>query len=326
MEFRILGPVEVILGGDPVGINAPRQEIVLTTLLLEANRVVPVNRLVDALWDEDPPATAKGQVQIAMSALRRLLAVSGDGGVIVTRSPGYVIRVPDDALDLKGFESLAADGSAAAAEDRLEEAVQKLRGALALWRGPVAEGVESKVVQAAAVRLNESRLGLWEECIDLELRLGRHHALIGALSELVAKYPLRERLRAQLMLALYRSGRQAEALDAFRNARAVLNEELGLEPGEELQGLERACGLAGPRPCALPMTGAGRCWDAPAWRSSPPPWRIPAPAGSTSTCGACRPGCGWRCSTCCSAAATRRRRGSSPPGCSGSRGTSPPRT
>ncbi len=246
MEFRILGPVEAIIGGDPVGINAPRQGIVLTTLLLEANQVVTVSRLVDAMWDEDPPATAKGQVQIAVSALRRMLAVRGDGGVIVTRSPGYLIRVPDDALDLKRFESLAADGSAAADDDRLEEAVRKLRGALALWRGPAAEGVESKVVQAAAVRLNESRLALWEKCIDLELRLGRHHALIGELSELVARYPLRERLRAQLMLALYRSGRQAEALEAFRDARAVLSEELGLEPGEELQDLERAILVSDP--------------------------------------------------------------------------------
>ncbi len=273
MEFRLLGPLEVLLAGQPAEIRAPRQEIVLAVLLLEANRVVPVSKLVEALWDDNPPATAKGQVQIAVSALRRLLADSGDGGAIATRSPGYLIRLPDDALDLRRFESLTAGGAAAAAQARLEEAAQKLRAALALWRGQAAAGIDSRVVQAAAVRLNESRLAVWEDCIDLELRLGLHHGLIAELTELVAGHPLRERLRGQLMLALYRSGRQAEALEVFRDARSVLNEELGLDPGAELQALERAI-LAGDPALGPPQRTAAL--EPPRAAEAPVPRQLPA--------------------------------------------------
>jgi DNA-binding SARP family transcriptional activator len=256
MEFRLLGPVEVVLDDEPVGIAAARQEIVLTMLLLEANRVVSVSRLVDALWDEEPPLTAKSQVQISVSALRRLLARPDDSSVITTRSPGYLIRVPDEALDLRRFELLAARGASFAAEQQNAEAVQQHRAALGLWRGPAAMGVESRVVQSAAVRLNESRLAVLENCLDLELQLGRHQELVGELRELIAKYPLRERFRAQLMIALYRSGRQAEGLEVFRTARDTLMEELGLEPGDELRTLERAI-LANDPELDLPE-GGGR--------------------------------------------------------------------
>ncbi|MGE5291022.1 MAG: BTAD domain-containing putative transcriptional regulator [Micromonosporaceae bacterium] len=240
MEYRVLGPLEISAENHLIDIASGRQRIVISTLLLAANQVVPLSRLVDAVWDDAPPVTAKSQVQICISALRQQLADAGAAGVIVTRTPGYMIDVPDDALDVKQFELLVTRGRQSAAERRAHEAVHDLRAALSLWRGPAVVGVESRIVQAAATRLNEERLNVLEECIDLELGLGRHRELIGELAELVVQYPLRERLRAQHMVALYRSGRQAEALESFRAVRQIFMEELGLDPGEELCALERA--------------------------------------------------------------------------------------
>lgn len=240
MEYRLLGPLDVIEDGRSLDIGGPRQQIVLAMLLLEANHVVSVSRLVAALWDDRPPATARSQVQICVSALRRGLAAVGVTDAIVTRPPGYVLRVTDDDLDIRRFERLAMSGRAAAAEHRVEDAARDLRAGLALWHGPAAAGVDSRIVQIAATRLNEGRLAALEDCIDLELDLGRHRDLIGELSELVAEYPLRERLRAQLMLALYRAGRQAEALASYRDARQTFVEELGLDLGEDLRKLEHA--------------------------------------------------------------------------------------
>jgi DNA-binding SARP family transcriptional activator len=239
-EFRLLGPLEVVVDDGVLEIGSARQRTVLSALLLQANQVVPLGRLVDAVWAESPPVTAKSQIQTCISALRRQLTGCGAGFGIVTRSVGYAILVPDHALDIENFEELANRGRAAAADHRTEEAVLDLRAALALWRGLAADGVESELVQAAATRLNENCVSVLEECIELELTLGRHHELIGELSELVKQYPLRESLRAQHMLALYRSARQAEALESFREARQVFAEELGLDPGEGLRALERA--------------------------------------------------------------------------------------
>ncbi|GAA4094929.1 AfsR/SARP family transcriptional regulator [Actinomadura miaoliensis] len=242
-------------------------------LLLEANRVVPVSRLVDALWNETPPATAKSQVHISVSALRRLLGRSG-AQLIETRSPGYVLRTPDDAVDLKRFEDLAAKGAAAAAEQRLQEATRHYRAALALWRGPAMAGIESRVIRVYATRWDETRLTVLEDCLDLELQLGRHREIIGELSELVAEHPLRERLRAQMMLALYRSGRQADALDVFRAGREILQQELGLDPGKDLRRLESAI-LASDRSLDLPggvVRGAAQEWLA----ATPAPHQLPA--------------------------------------------------
>ena len=239
-EFRLLGPLEVIVNGHLVEIGSARQRIVLSMLLLEANHVVPRSRLVDAVWADTPPTTSKGQIQACVSALRRQLAAAAASCEIATRSPGYAIQVPEQALDVGRFQQLAGRGRSAVAESRTEEAVGHLRAALALWRGPAADGVDSELVQTVATRLNENRVSLFEECIDLELALGRHRALTGELGELVHQHPLRERLRAQHMLALYRSGRPAEALESFRVARQLFVEELGLDPGEELRVLERA--------------------------------------------------------------------------------------
>jgi DNA-binding SARP family transcriptional activator len=239
-EFRLLGPLEVLVDSHLLMIGSARQRIVLSMLLLEANHVVPLNRLVDAVWADKPPTTSKSQIQACVSALRRQLAMPDAGCKITTHSVGYSIQMPDQALDVGRFRQLARRGRAAAAEHLAEEAVRYLRAALALWRGPAADGVESKLVQSVATRLNDNRVSLLEECIDLELALGRHHALTGELSELVHQYPLRERLRGQHMLALYRSGRPAEALESFRTARQLFVEELGLDPGEKLRELEGA--------------------------------------------------------------------------------------
>jgi DNA-binding SARP family transcriptional activator/predicted negative regulator of RcsB-dependent stress response len=210
-------------------------------MLLDVNRLLPTSRLVDALWDERPPTTAKSQVQICVSALRRQLATVGRAEAICTRTSGYILRTDEDEVDVKRFERLAARGGAAAAQGRNEDALRDLRAALDCWHASAAAaGVQSRIVQAAAARLNEQRLAVLEECMELELAQGRTHDLVGELGELVAEHPLRERLRTQHMIALYRSGRQVEALSSYREARRILVEELGLEPSEALQNLERA--------------------------------------------------------------------------------------
>jgi DNA-binding SARP family transcriptional activator len=234
VEFKLLGPMEVISDGTPVAIRAYRQESVLALLLLEANHVVSVDRLVDGVWGDTPPRTAKNQVHITISALRQLVGPA----LIATRPPGYLIRISPEACDLTLYQRLAARASQAAQEQRLLDAMQDLRSALALWRGPALDGVRGDIARAAATRLNESRLSAYHECLDLELRLGRHREIIAELTELVAEHPLDERLRGQLMLALYRASRQADALEVFRAGRAILRDELGLEPGPELSQLE----------------------------------------------------------------------------------------
>jgi DNA-binding SARP family transcriptional activator/tetratricopeptide (TPR) repeat protein len=270
MEFRLLGPVEIVSDAESIAITAARQETVLAVLLLEAGRVIPVGRLVDAIWDDEPPTTARSQVQICVSALRRILARAGEGVAILTRPSGYLLRLPAGMLDVERFNALVAEG-AAIAGDRPAEAVERYRDALALWRGDAASGVQSRIVRQAATVLDESRIAAHETCIDLELRLGRHHAIIGELSDLVATHPLRERLRAQLMIALYRSSRQAEALECFRLGREVLRVELGLDPGEELQAMEQAI-LANDRSLDLP--DAAPKGDGPA-TAAPVPRQLP---------------------------------------------------
>ncbi|MEQ4715629.1 BTAD domain-containing putative transcriptional regulator [Nonomuraea sp. B19D2] len=275
LEFRLLGSVEIVLNGKPIGISAPRQEIMLSMLLLDSNQVVSVRRLIDALWDADPPSTAKSQVQFTVSALRRLLGHSDGSGVITTRSPGYLIHVSDDALDVKVFERLAARGEAAAAEKRPEEAVQHLRAALKLWRGPAMTGVSSRLVQSAATRLNEKIFVALESCLELELALGRHNEVVGELTELVAENPLRERFRAQLMLALYRSGRQAEALEVYRKGRDTFQEELGLDLDPELRALEQAILQNAPEL----RSPAGSEYNAESAPAVPIPRQLPATSG-----------------------------------------------
>ena len=254
--LRVLGPLEV--SGEGVEIPPGRHQVVLGALVLDANRVVRVDQLIDALWYDDPPATARTQVQICVSGLRQALTPLGDRVAIITRAPGYVLRVSRELVDLLVFQDLAAESEMLSRDGRGAEAAQRLREALALWHGPTLSGTPSRVLQARAAQLDERRLGTIEAYAELELRLGRHHGLAEELMPLVDEHPLRERMRGQLMLALYRDGRQADALRAYRDGRAILVDQLGLEPGDDLRALERAIlagdpGLRGEAPAA-PVT------------------------------------------------------------------------
>ena len=245
MEFRILGPVEVWDGAQRLDLGGSKPRALLAVLLLHANQVVSTDHLVDQLWGEAPPSTARNLVQVYVSRLRQALHRSRDGSaaapVLMTRPSGYLLRVEPGELDLDRFEGLTADARRATTDGDLEGAAERWRAALALWRGPALAGAASEVLQrTAAPRLEEARLVALEERLEMDLGLGRHVELVGELEALVATHPDRERLRRQLMLALYRSGRQAEALTVYRNTRQVLVEELGLEPSPALQELERA--------------------------------------------------------------------------------------
>jgi DNA-binding SARP family transcriptional activator/DNA-binding beta-propeller fold protein YncE len=246
MEFGILGPLEIHGDGDrTVALGAGRQRAVLAALLLHENEVVSTDRLIDFLWGETSPESAGKALQVYVSQLRKALEPGrGRGatdGILATRPPGYVLRVEPGALDSHRFERLLAEGRRALAAGNAAEAAETLRKALALWRGPaLAEFAFDAFAQSAIARLDELRLTALEERIESDLALGRHDELVGELEALVADHPRRERLRGQLMLALYRCGRQAEALEEYRLARRALVEELGLEPGEALQRLERA--------------------------------------------------------------------------------------
>ncbi len=239
MEFRILGPLEVQAGSSRLDLGGIRQQTVLAVLLLSAGQVVTTDRLLRAVYGEDLPPTSRSQAQISISALRRLLTAHGGAGIIATREQGYVLQAGNEQLDHWRFGELTAAARAARASGQLDRAVAGYRDALRLWRGPALAGLDSQLVLAAASRLDEQRLAVQEDRIDLELELGRHHELIGELTELTAEFPLRERLRGQLMLALYRCDRAAEALRVYRQARQVMIEELGIEPGERLRRLER---------------------------------------------------------------------------------------
>jgi DNA-binding SARP family transcriptional activator/DNA-binding beta-propeller fold protein YncE len=245
MDFRILGSLEVRDDeGREVVLGAGRQRALLALLLLHENEHLSTERLIDELWGERAPATAAKIVQNHVSQLRRAL---GDGHLL-TSGRGYVLEVEPGSLDLDRFGSLVSEGSTALAGGDPRTASVKLRDALSLWRGaPLAEFAYEPFAQAAIARLEELRLAATEELVDAELALGLHAEVVGELAELVRQNPLRERLRAQLMTALYRSGRQAEALEVYRAGRAALVDELGLEPGEELQELQRAILAHDPR-------------------------------------------------------------------------------
>jgi DNA-binding SARP family transcriptional activator len=229
-----------MIGSESVPVPPGRQQTILGALLLDANRVVSGDWLIEAIWDGDPPSTARSQVQNCVSALRGIFRRLGVPNPIVTSPPGYLMRVPDHLLDIGVFGQSVARAAAAERAERLEEAVDLLREALALWRGPVLGGEVSRPLRGRAARLDEERLGVLEERIDLDLRLGRHRRLVGEVSGLVEEYPLRERLRGLLMLALYRCGRPAEALAVYRAGRAVKVANVGLEPGKELKRLHAA--------------------------------------------------------------------------------------
>jgi predicted ATPase/DNA-binding SARP family transcriptional activator len=231
MDFAILGPLRVSGSEGPIELPAAKQRALLAVLLLaHREEAVAPARLIDVLWGEDPPATAPKAVQVLVSRLRSA------GVPIVSRPSGYAVELEPGELDLERFETLVEAARSAGA---LEEAARDLRDALALFRGPpLADAPLLGPAASEAERLADLRLAALEERIDVDLALGEHHAVVGELEALAAEHPYRERLHAQLMLALYRAGRQADALEAFRRARESLVEDLGLDPGRELRQLE----------------------------------------------------------------------------------------
>ena len=233
IEFGLLGPLEVVLDSRRLAVGGWRQRALLGLLLLHANQVVPRESLIEGLWGERQPDTAANSLQVAVHALRKVLGADR----ILTREPGYLVHVEPGELDLERFRRLTERARGEAPVDGAET----LREALALWRGPTLANIdEAAFAGAAQSELEELRLTALEQRIAADLALGRHAELVHELEALVNRNPFRERLRRELMLALYRSGRQAEALEAYRQARRTLMDELGLEPGAELQELERA--------------------------------------------------------------------------------------
>src|SRR6266536_2549394 len=241
IEFRILGPLELSAGGRVLPLGSPKQRALLALLLVHANETVSRDRLIEELWGDAAPASVESAVHVYLSRLRRLLDSAGGTGLLVRQAHGYRLRVEPDRLDATRFAGLAREGREALAAGEAERAADRLRRALALWRGPALADLESeRFAIAAAARLEEGRVSALEQRLEADLALSRDQELIGELETLVAEHPYRERLHAQLILALYRSGRQAEALRAYQQARRTLADELGLKPGHELQELEQA--------------------------------------------------------------------------------------
>jgi len=237
MEFRLLGPFEAFRHGVQLEVGMGKQRALLALLLLRRGKVVSTDRLIDALWEEHPPASAVNSIHIYVSQLRKALG----NGCLETHGRGYLLVLEPGQLDLGRFERLLGEGRALVAGGETTRAAETLRAALALWRGPpLSDFASEPFAQEEIARLEELRLAAVEERIHADLALGRQADLVPELETLVREHPLHERLRAQLMLALYRSGRQAEALAEYQQARRLLADELGLAPGRALQELEGA--------------------------------------------------------------------------------------
>jgi DNA-binding SARP family transcriptional activator len=246
MDFRILGPLEVLDEGRRVAVDGSKQRALLALFLLHANETLSTDRLLDELWGERVPAAPAKTLQMHISRLRKALAAGGGNGsaddaLVVTRERGYELALDPDRLDSHRFELLVAKGRTELAGGHAQRAVSTLEEALSLWRGPpLAEFAYEPFAQREIARLDDLRVAAQEQLIEARLALGGHSEVVGELEALIGEHPYRERLRRQLMLALYRSDRQADALQAYQDARRTLVEELGIEPGESLRGLERA--------------------------------------------------------------------------------------
>ncbi|SBT48081.1 AfsR/SARP family transcriptional regulator [Micromonospora auratinigra] len=243
LRFEILGPQRAWLGDRALDLGPSKQRAVLAVLLLSAGRPVPTAQIVEAVWPEDPPANGPNVVQKHVAGLRRVLEPERSprtpGRLLALTDAGYVLRVDPTAVDAVRFEQGVRRAERARAEGRTADAVAELKAALELWHGEPFGGFSGALLEAARHRLTETRATALETRAELELELGRHRELVGELVRLVAEYPLRERLRQQLMLALHRSDRQAEALAAYREFAGLLRDEFGIEPGEVLQDLHR---------------------------------------------------------------------------------------
>ena len=241
VQVRLLGPVALFFGSEPVPVAGRRQLRVVAALALSPGRVIPAARLIADLWGDRPPRTAAGQLQTSVWMIRRALAsVEAPQAVVQSCPSGYQLDTTWCELDSDHFRRIVSSAKELQRRDRLEESAEALRDALALWRGPALASPSSLYLQSRATRLEEERIAALEQLVSLEIALGRYEEAIGELIDLVAQYPLREGLHASLMVALYRSGRQAEALAAFRRMRRTLADELGIDPGPKLINLEQA--------------------------------------------------------------------------------------
>ena len=260
MDFRILGPIEALDEGRDLAPAGSKQRALLALLLLHPNETLPVERLIDELWGEDPPATATRTVHAHVSRLRKALRAGGDNdadGAIVTRERGYQLVLDPERLDAHRFERLVAEGRRDLGTGNPQRAAAAFEEALSLWRGaPLGDLAPGAFVQRESARLEDQRVAAVEDLNDAKLALGRHRELVGQLEVLIGEHPYRERPRAQLMLALYRCERQADALQAYQDARHALVEELGIEPGARLRSLERAILEQDPA-LAVPATPLG---------------------------------------------------------------------
>ena len=273
LAFHILGPLQVTHATAPVALGGPRERVLLAALLVEHGQVVSGDRLAQALWSDRPPATARHQVAIGVSRLRKAFAAAGAGrDVIATVAPGYLAA--GGWLDARCFEERARQAHDALAAGDRKEAARMLRAALSLWRGPALSGIDRPFAEIEAARLDERRLLVTEEHVGLELDLGRHEELVGDLLALVRAHPLRERLRGLLMLALQRAGRRAEALAVYQDGRRVLVETLGIEPGPQLRAVHQA--LLRDEPPRRPRASPARPGDL-VPRPAAPDLRQPAP-------------------------------------------------
>ncbi len=285
LGLRLLGPLELSNESGPLDLGGSRQRVVIAVLALNANRVTAVEQLIDAVWATEPPTTARAQIQICISGLRKVLVDAGVEATIKTRAPGYLLDIPVGELDTAQFTALTNTARAHVEAGRKSEAVAALRNALALWQGPALAGVPSELVRRGGALLEDARLSAVMERVRLDLELGRHEEIVGELAALVAEHPLRERFHEQLVLALYRSGRQAEALEACRRVRTTLVEELGIDPGERLQQLERSILTRDPGldvPSAPAAAAAAASYSKTAKAVEPPnmvPRRLPAGIG-----------------------------------------------
>lgn len=227
MWFRLLGPVEVLVGGRPVPLGGTKPRALLAALVLEQGHVVPASRLVEVLWGDDPPPSARSLIQTYVSTTRRSFAQHGLREVIVTKPPGYAVRLDEAVVDAEEFSRLITQAKQSSGAHEYHEAAGLLRRALAMWQGPALFGLEDTLLRGEARRLDELHVGALEERYAVELLLGRVDHL-AELTGAVARHPANERLRGQLMITLYRLGRQADALACFREGRDTLVEELGV--------------------------------------------------------------------------------------------------
>ena len=289
LEFRILGPLEVACGSDVIALGGAKQRALLACLLLHPNEVVSSDSLLDNLWGDAAPASARKIVQLYVSRLRKSL---GDDA-LTTRSPGYVLPVEPEQLDAQRFAHIYEEAKEALAAGKAREAAETLREALELWRGPaLADFLYEPWAQTHAARLEELRLAAISDRVEADLALGREAEIVGELEALIAEHPLRERLRSQLMLALYRCGRQADALTVYQDARRTLVDELGIEPRRSCASSSRRSCVRiptstadRPRPTRGPLrrSGASSSGASGSWPSSRPPSQTRSRDGRASS-------------------------------------------